>query len=634
MKKVLLSLFAMASFAAANAQIIWQENFETTVGTALPAGFTQTTAATDGGWLSGTASTLSSSSFTMSEHSRFIATNDDACNCIKLNDLVKSPTMNLSSYASGVYLQYDLVFAGGTYQGATETAEIQYSTNGGSTWTLLAPITGTSTTGWVTRAIAVPAACLGQADVKFAFKYSDGGGYLFAMALDNIKVLVPPTKDAGVTNAFTRKYISNAPVFNAVVTNWGLGAMNSATVNYQVGASAPVSQNFTFTPALNYTDSKSIAFNPASLTAGNYSNLKIWVSDVNGTGADANQTNDTSNFTSYSYYVANSTVARNALIEEFTSSTCGPCASLNVSFDPLLNANTPNTGSRVNVIKYQMNWPNPGNDPSYNNDGLTRRNFYGVSGIPQAITNGRTEMSSHSQGEIDTAKLDNAFATMTATLTKSGNVFTANLSVTPTLSVPTDSRLAVYQVLMQDQYNYPGASTSQKNYYHAMRKMMPNGGGKMLASLANGTAITSNDSYTFNAPVGTPAQMSYDLWNGFGKMEYVAFVQDTVTGDVLQSVSANIALGLVELGENQSIGLYPNPANDFSVVAVKFNSSTKVSMAIYDVTGKVVYKKEEATIPAGQQEIKINTSNLPTGTYSVVVKTPQGDLKEKLMVKH
>jgi hypothetical protein len=57
-------------------------------------------------------------------------------------------------------------------------------------------------------------------------------------------------------------------------------------------------------------------------------------------------------------------------------------------------------------------------------------------------------------------------------------------------------------------------------------------------------------------------------------------------------------------------------------------------MAIYDVTGKVVYKVAETTIPAGQQEIKINTSNLPSGTYSVVVKTAQGDLKEKLMVKH
>jgi hypothetical protein len=634
MKKLLLSMLALASFTAANDQIIWQENFEATVGSALPAGFTQTTLATDGGWKTGIASGLSSQNFPFIEHSRFIATNDDACNCDKSNDLLKTPSMNLSGYASGVYLQYDLVFAGGTYQGATETAEIQYSLNGGTTWTQLGTIAGNTNNAWVTRAVLLPPAVLGQSNVMLAFKYNDGGGWLFAMALDNIKVLVPPAKDAGVSNAFSRKYINNAPVFTATVANWGSSPLTSVTLNYQIGANPAVSQNFPISPALNYTQSQQVSFNPATLTVGNYNNLKIWVSDVNGTGPDANLVNDTSTFNTYPIYVASQSVSRNALIEEFTSSTCPPCASLNVTFDPLLNSNNPNTGSRVNVVKYQMNWPSPGNDPSYNPDGLARRNFYGVSGIPDAYANGRTRMSTHDQAEIDAAKAESAFADMTATLTKTGNTFTANLSITPYVTVPTDSRLAVYQAIMQDHYTYPGASTTQKEYYHPMRKMLPNGNGKMLSTLTSGTAITSNDSYTFNAPVGTPTQGSYDLWNGFGKLEYVAFVQDTVTGDVLQSVSASIALSLVELSENQQIGLYPNPANDFSVVAVKFNSETKVSLAIVDMSGKIIYKKDEATIPAGQQEIAINTSNFPTGTYSVIVKTPYGDMKEKLVVQH
>ena len=52
------------------------------------------------------------------------------------------------------------------------------------------------------------------------------------------------------------------------------------------------------------------------------------------------------------------------------------------------------------------------------------------------------------------------------------------------------------------------------------------------------------------------------------------------------------------------------------------------------MSGRIVYKKDESTIPAGQQEIAINTSNFPSGTYSVIVKTPYGDMKEKLVVKH
>lgn len=628
-------MLTIVGFSSANAQVLFQENFESTAGTAIPGTFTQSTLATDGGWKSGTAATLSSSNFPFIEHTRFIATNDDACNCDKSNDVVRTPSFSTTGYSSGVYLQYDVVFAGGTYQGATETAEIQYSLNAGATWTQLTTITGSTNNGWSTKAFLLPAAVLGQNDVRLAFKYNDGGGWLFAMALDNIKVLVPPAKDAGVTNAFSRKYINNAPVFSATVSNWGSTALSSVTLNYQIGANPPVSQNFPISPALNYTESKSVSFNAASLTPGNYSNLKIWVSDVNGTGPDANLSNDTSTFNTYTIYVANSTVSRNALIEEFTSSTCAPCASLNVTFDPLLNSNNPNTGSRVNVVKYQMNWPSPGNDPSYNADGATRRGFYGVSGIPDAYANGRTRMSNHDQAEIDAAKNEPAFADMTATIVKSGNQFTANLSITPKLSVPSDSRLAVYQAFLQDHYTYPGASTSQKEYHHAMRKMLPNGNGKMLSSLSNGVAITSNDNYTFNAPVGTPTQNSYDLWNnGFAKLEYVAFVQDTVTGDVLQSVSASTPLGMVELSENQSIGVYPNPANQFTAVAINLNSESTVSLAIFDISGRVIYKKDETKIPSGHQEIAINTSNFPSGTYSIVIKTPKGDMKEKLVVTH
>lgn len=635
MKKLLLSLLTVAGLSSANAQIIWQEDFEATAGTAIPATFTQTTNATDGGWLSGTSATLSSQSFPFLAHTRFVASNDDQCNCDKSNDLLKTPSFSTVGYNSGVYIQYDVVFAGATYQGATETAEIQYSLNGGTTWTQLTTIAGSNSNAWITKAFLLPAALLGQNDVRLAFKYNDGAGWLFGMGLDNIKVLVPPAKDAGVTNAFSRKYINNTPIFSATVTNWGNTALNSVTLNYQVGANPPVSQNFTLTPALNYTESKAVSFNAATLTPGAYNDLKIWVSDVNASGPDANLSNDSTLFNAYSIYVANQTVSRNALIEEFTSSTCGPCASLNVSFDPLLNANNPNTGSRVNVVKYQMNWPAPGNDPSYNADGATRRNFYGVSGIPDAYANGRTNMQSHNQAEIDAAIAEPAFAEMTATIAKSGNTFTANLSITPQLSVSSDSRLAVYQAFIQDHYTYPGASTSQKEYYHPMRKMLPNGNGKMLSTLSNGVAITSNDSYTFNNPVTTPTQNSYDLWNnGFGKLEYVAFVQDTVTGDVLQSVSAYTPLGLVELGENQTIGVYPNPANQFTAVAINLNSASDVSLAIYDMSGRTIYKKDNAQIPSGHQEIIINTTSFPSGTYSVVIKTTKGELKEKLIVQH
>ena len=59
-----------------------------------------------------------------------------------------------------------------------------------------------------------------------------------------------------------------------------------------------------------------------------------------------------------------------------------PCASFNAVLDPYLSSlNTNEPGSGIVAVKYQMDWPAPGNDPSYNQDGETRRAYYGVTGI-------------------------------------------------------------------------------------------------------------------------------------------------------------------------------------------------------------------------------------------------------------
>lgn len=630
MKKILFSLGLLSLGLAANSQVIWQEDFEGTSGIAIPATFTQTTLATDGGFKSGTGGTLASSAYAPGDHTRFLATNDDACNCNKSADVLMTPSFSTVGYTANVYLQFDVHFYGATYQSATETAEVQYSTNGGTTWTTLGTIAGAA--GW--HSVAYPLTqAMNQSNVKLAFKYNDGAGWLYGLSLDNIKVLVPPSKDINTVNAYPNsKYMHSNNAFSCRIQSFGLSAVNSVTMNYQLGSGTPVSQNFTLTPALNFTDDTVLNFNAGTLTSGQYSGLKVWVSDINGTGADANNSNDTASYSS-ALYVSTQGTTRNVLLEEFTSSTCPPCASLNTTFDPFIQSNNPNTGGQFNVVKYQMNWPSPGNDPSYNPDGLMRRNFYGVSGIPDVYMEGRS-VNPPGQTELDAAKGFQAFANMTATLTRTGTTYNGSVNFTPYVTVGSGGTLALYQTYLQKGYNYPGASTSQKDYHHAQRKMMPNGNGTTITSLTSGTAVTQSSNYTFNT-VGTPTQGSYDLWNtNNGYVEYVAFLQDTVTGQVLQSASANISVGIVDLADNQSIGLYPIPANDYTIIAAKLNTSTTVDLYITDMSGRVVYQKLGEKLQAGQQEIRINTSAFAEGNYAVLVKTPLGNLNEKLTVKH
>ncbi len=58
---------------------------------------------------------------------------------------------------------------------------------------------------------------------------------------------------------------------------------------------------------------------------------------------------------------ANSQAVRKVLFEEWTSSTCGPCAANN----PVLNAFIEAHADTITAVKYHVGWPSPGNDPMY-----------------------------------------------------------------------------------------------------------------------------------------------------------------------------------------------------------------------------------------------------------------------------
>ena len=454
---------------------------------------------------------------------------------------------------------------------------------------------------------------------------------------DNFQVMVPTlATDGGIVNitGLTR-YMTGAGNQNITGTFKQLGYANATTavLNYKVNAGAVVTQTMNFAPSVPYFGTAVYNFaTPANLGLGT-NNVKVWVSSVNGT-PEANFANDTA----YALvYLASVAKPMNALIEEFTSSTCPPCVALNATFDPLLNGNTPNTGGRVNVVKNQVNWPAPGNDPSYNADVAARVTYYAVGGVPTAFAGGKTTMVSHTQGEIDAAKALPAYADINASLIVAGNVVTANSTITPYLTIPSATPLRLYQSLVQKYYNYPQAALAQKDFYHAMRKMYPSSAGTVFTP-ADGVAQTAN--FTHNSVLtsiagATPPQNTNDIWIATNlTYEYVVWVEDIISHDVIQSGSATGTgpNSVVEYKGNNSIGVYPNPAKDYAVVGIKLNHPSVVDINIFDVTGKLVYSNKGSKLEANENEIKINTSEFATGTYNVMVTTEQGSLKDKLII--
>ena len=630
MKKQLLAL-AVLTAGIANAQT-WSENFSSATAPGLPVnwiqnnvdGFTPSTSIAS--YSFGTNAWVSKdlSASTVAEnvpHGKVAASTSWYTPAGISNDWLITPSFTVPTNA---VIQWD---AKSFDTGFQDGYLVKISTTGTLTTDFSTTLLTISTENnlWTNRGLNL-SAYAGQT-VRLAFVNNSND--MDMLWIDNVSVLVPASSDGSVASitGLTRYTAGTSQPITGSFVSKGYTPVNNATLNYKINNGAVVTQTFTYGTALNYNASSNYSFTTPGAFSLGMNTVKVWVSQVNGVNETIN-TNDTA---SSVVFIASQSKLRNALLEEFSSSTCVPCANLNATFDPMLGTNTPNSGGRLNVIKNQVNWPSPGNDPSYNSHGAARVTYYGINAAPTALMNGHGILSEDQAG-VDAGKAEPAYADITATLTSVGGVITGSATITPYVTVTSSSQLKVHQVLLEKFYNYPGAVTTQKDYYHVMRKMFPSAAGSSVTTV-DGTAMSTTFTHTATS-VATPAQNSYDFWNTTNVIyEYVVFVQDVTSKDILQSGSAQVAgpVGIVELKDNQEIGIYPNPAKDFAVVGIKLNTPSSVEISIYDMTGKLVYSNN-AQVEAGHKELMINTSEFATGTYNVIVKTEKGTLKDKLTV--
>jgi hypothetical protein len=625
MKKMLrsagLTLSATLVAAAASAQTTFLN--ETFSGTTLPAGWNQVTLATDGGWKFGTAASNSSQSWTVPAHDgNMAASNDDACNCNKSNDQLITPEINLITAANAI-LSFDYFFNQGSYQGATESFKVQISTNGGTTWTDLAVVPGV--TAWTTRLVNL-SDYLGQT-IHLSFTYNDGDGWTFGSAIDNVKVQEVVAYDMAGISANLQEYVlNNTPLtFSGTLQNFGGTTITSMRLNYKVNGGTAVSQNLT---GLNIAATQSYNFTHGTAwtpTAEGLYTIKIWADELNG-NVDQNHVNDTITVTTYA---ATQLAQRKVLYEQFTSTTCGPCASADPSITTFLNNNGVNTDpGKVVALKYHMNFPSPGNDAAYTAEGNTRRTYYGVSGIPNVQLGGNaydghplnltqatfnTEYDRPSIFSIDvTGTYNNTDVTINVDLTSFVNFTTAN------------TRLHV--VLIENELSRtdfsPLPTTSQQIFKYVMRKMLPNASGTTLPNMTSGQTQNFNFTHT----------LSNTLKGDMENVSVIVFVQNNTTKEVYQAGSAKLSgnVGLTENAIESSMLVYPNPASDFAIVT--FNAETdNAVIEVVNALGQTVYTESLGSIN-GNHFVQLPTAQLSEGLYFVNVRTSAGSATKRLSV--
>lgn len=305
--------------------------------------------------------------------------------------------------------------------------------------------------------------------------------------------------------------------------------------------------------------------------------LSVWLAAANN--PDQKMADDLS----IDFLVARTTVPQLPLIEEFTSSTCAPCASFNSTFDPFLSSiNANENGGQAAAVKYQMNWPSPGDDPSYNSEGNGRKNSYSVNSIPKSYLNG-VLTSTFNQSVIDAAAGESAF-NLVPYYYLSGDTVKATCAATSYTTMSTALRM--YMALTEDFYTYTGGTTSQTTFHYVMRKMLPNYVGTIISNIHEDTTFTTNR--TYKVTYGNVVQNSYNIWGTSAGFTLVAWIQDISTKEVFQAAFANApsAQAIKENIKQNSLEVYPNPADEQFTLKLELNTEAQVYYTLTDITGK------------------------------------------------
>uniref|UniRef100_A0A7V3E6J2 T9SS type A sorting domain-containing protein n=1 Tax=Ignavibacterium album TaxID=591197 RepID=A0A7V3E6J2_9BACT len=304
-------------------------------------------------------------------------------------------------------------------------------------------------------------------------------------------------------------------------------------------------------PSLGSGQSTTVIFDNLTITPGQPINISI---SVNLTG-DENPANNTLN--QYTLYIAG--FQRNILLEEWTSSTCGPCAANNPTIDAFIAARF----DSLVAIKYHMNWPSPGNDPMYlynPQQATDRRTYYGVNAVPHVIMDG---IINPEYPYSNPPSLPNAFyprksvgtpLSLSVTNTRlPGDTIQADVTLQISTQLPAGQYyLRVHAVERHIHYNTPPGSNGETDFYDVFRRAYPNSTGTAIPT-APGTYY-----FTFKYPL--------DMAVWVDSMIYTAvFVQNDANKEVLNAAKSRnyIESNFVSNGFDQPFITKPVVAFDF-----------------------------------------------------------------------
>jgi hypothetical protein len=341
-------------------------------------------------------------------------------------------------------------------------------------------------------------------------------------------------------------------------------------------------------------------------------------------------------------------VPRVPLYEVFSSSTCPPCRPANEHLVPVFESRE----GKISVVKYQMSWPGTG-DPYYTSEANSRRNVYGVNSIPYFFRNAISQdYSRFDSASIDQDLLDSTGMSMG--LRYMINPDSQSISIrarAEALEAFTVGAQRIYIAIVEKVTYQNKKSNGESEFHHVFKKMLPEGGGELIAgNLEPGYVFEFDSTYVFqgsyrlpnNSGDPTNSAIEHSIEN-FDSLHVIMFMQGLSSPKLIYQSANGLKSkdeddflrdwgswpsGIESKVNSHSLQIFPNPAN--SLVNIQSSIEAISGVEIFDIAGKMVLRR----IGNDKNIIQLNSSLLGSGTYFVRISMGQkAEIKKLVLVK-
>jgi hypothetical protein len=461
-------------------------------------------------------------------------------------------------------------------------------------------------------------------------KFETYNGYGNELYIDNIAIGTRSNIDVAagtITNIRPdTSYSTGTSTFKIApvcsFANLGLTAVSNVPVTLKTLTGGYISNK---TISLAAGEGAMVTFDSLTITPGSAAmNFVLFCA----LSTDQNKNNDTAG--QFSNIFAGT--VRKVMFHEFTSATCSPCASNNPYLDAFL---APRYDSVV-AIKYHMNWPSPGNDPMYlanSSQNTERRTYYSVNAVPTLFVEGRqanlpfSQTSNLSVPYYNRKAVGTPYSISVTDTRLQGDSIQSTIVVTVLAPLQLGNyKMRVEAVERRIDYASAPGSNGEKTFYDVFRRAYPTTAG-VAAPVTPGTYQYV---YKYKKEAAWVDSMIYTA----------VWIQNDINKEVMGSDKGHFTpIGIQNIGVEVPVKFdlsqnYPNPFNPVTNIKFSIAKSTFATLAVYDITGRIVKEFNYTNLAPGYYKLDIDMSAMSSGVYFYQLKTNTFlDTKRMVLVK-